>query len=412
MTTNKILYERIESVIKQNDTESIESMLTEENLSYSKNGLSFLERAAELGNNYILNLLWDKIPTTEKQQVVILKEAISNGQLDTVKFLLEEKNVNPNVKIAGTTPLFWAAQLGNPEIAQLLVNNGAENSTTVYGKTPADIANSKGHSNFTEVMTLNQPVKLKISDPSETQQNFNEGYTSYDYSPYIYSAAALTTISTLYLISSQKNSITFGENSNIIKFATSTMSSFNPYNALVKTVSFVSSSIAAVTKIFETAHDKNTADDFDYKLADSSDVYDGEFITEGTAKEIGESLVGAREDSDFDDDFGLVKLFEPALNTMAKLTSESIDDGYSSGEEDSNTLYLELSIPAESFRALGNILESGNDDGSLAQSIYSEQSSEVSDDVSLVESIYSDQSSEVSGEWQNGNIFYDADNEM
>ena len=72
----------------------------------------------------------------------MLISAIQHKDIRTVKYLLQEKKVNPNQREddAGLTPLHYACQTKNPEMIQLLLDHGADPSQcTDDGVFPLDL---------------------------------------------------------------------------------------------------------------------------------------------------------------------------------------------------------------------------------------------------------------------------------
>ncbi len=68
------------------------------------------------------------IYATDAQGVSLLDEAIVSGDLELVKYLIEEKNMDVNLtkRKSGFTPLMQAACYGYKEIASYLLEKGAD----------------------------------------------------------------------------------------------------------------------------------------------------------------------------------------------------------------------------------------------------------------------------------------------
>lgn len=52
--------------------------------------------------------------------------AIKNGDLDRVKELIEQKNVNVNQEITARFPIHYAADYGQTDVLQYLLSKGAD----------------------------------------------------------------------------------------------------------------------------------------------------------------------------------------------------------------------------------------------------------------------------------------------
>jgi uncharacterized protein len=78
-----------------------------------------------------------------------LHAAIAGAKsIEVIDFLLTH-GANPNISDSeGHTPLHIAAFEGNASIAELLMKNGAEIKTNNSGKTPIEIAEERGNSDF------------------------------------------------------------------------------------------------------------------------------------------------------------------------------------------------------------------------------------------------------------------------
>lgn len=82
-----------------------------------------------------------------------IHSAVTNGNYNLTKLLLEN-GAYPNVcQKAGVAPLHTAAQMGNIEIIILLLEHGAEVGLKMEGdKTPADLAAEKGFNEIAEIL--------------------------------------------------------------------------------------------------------------------------------------------------------------------------------------------------------------------------------------------------------------------
>lgn len=83
-----------------------------------------------------------------------LHKAVREGHLETVVALLETCDVNAESNI-GMTPLHWACVTGNREIAELLLQHGADPSLRdecLDGMTAADMAASLGYTDIGDLV--------------------------------------------------------------------------------------------------------------------------------------------------------------------------------------------------------------------------------------------------------------------
>lgn len=234
--------------------------------------------AAAAGDNNVLDSLWEN-PTTAKQQALILNEAILNDQVETVRFLLEEKNIDPNTKFAGTNSLFWAQQRGNSEIIKLVSN--AINNTTLE-------------------------VEQEFSPESEivTFETSADYYPYITYAPFIVGVAAL---GALHQISLHKNSYDVpnpfaGLFNAAVGAVSSYVSSFNPFSAVPKVTI---AAATAVTKVIEEAQglDLVNTQEFNKVLVELLNHVNGG-VSQEVSDDIGAKLVGQVPDAP--DDYVLV----------------------------------------------------------------------------------------------------------
>eukprot|EP01015_Nassula_variabilis_P007775 TRINITY_DN1603_c0_g1_i5.p2 TRINITY_DN1603_c0_g1~~TRINITY_DN1603_c0_g1_i5.p2 ORF type:complete len:100 (-),score=5.30 TRINITY_DN1603_c0_g1_i5:11-310(-) len=80
---------------------------------------------------------------------------ISNGDLETVRRLFEQNNLNPNMTLNNFdwTPLHTAAYKGHKELAKYLLEKGAKLQTeNKSGYTPLMIAQYNGHQELIELL--------------------------------------------------------------------------------------------------------------------------------------------------------------------------------------------------------------------------------------------------------------------
>ncbi|MCT4635846.1 MAG: ankyrin repeat domain-containing protein [Rickettsiales bacterium] len=198
----------------------------------NSNDVLMKKAAAVAGDINSLDSLWEESPTTVKQKALILNEAILNNQVATVRFLLEEKNVDPNTKFAGTTALFWANQRGNSEIIELLSKDYTKKEIVI---------------NETAV-----EAEQELSLESETV-TFETSADYSSYVPYAFLVVGIASLGALHQISLHKNSYDapnpFGGALTAFGSAISSyVSSFNPFSAAPK-VTIAAATVA--TKVIE-----------------------------------------------------------------------------------------------------------------------------------------------------------------
>lgn len=374
LNAHEILYEEIAIAIEQNNTKLIESMITPENLSHSKNGLSFLEKAAEFGNNHILDFLWNKIPTTAQQQAMILREAVLNNQTETVIFLLDKKNLDTSTKLAGVSASFWAKISGNLEIIQLLAKDREKNPTT-------DISDTTGYNdiieNTQESYSGDQILTLQPLDLSKQDFSFNNLY-QYNYSPYIYAAASFIVIGATYYTSYKH-------------YSRDESSISNPFDSLSTIATAATKTAYSYVKGFlgaasvATTYNQDDNDDFVYKIPEEESWRDGIVYGENpTGHESYESINKAVKNT-----------ATLITNTISPLVNEIIDEIIELiDKQDDEDSIEDNGIPAESFIAVGNhLLELAG--------------VKVNDDIDII-----DIGSDASGDWSNDEIFYHSDSEV
>jgi ankyrin repeat protein len=65
---------------------------------------------------------------TDREGVGLLDEAIINGNIEFIEYLLDYKDIDPNItkRKSGMTPLIQAACYGNIELVKILISHGAD----------------------------------------------------------------------------------------------------------------------------------------------------------------------------------------------------------------------------------------------------------------------------------------------
>ncbi|KAF7994848.1 hypothetical protein HCN44_004320 [Aphidius gifuensis] len=78
---------------------------------------------------------------------------IKNGDLDQVRDIVENKNIDVNQMIDGRTPLHYAADYGQNEVVRYLLDKGANaNATDKHGITTLLAAIWEGHTNCVKLL--------------------------------------------------------------------------------------------------------------------------------------------------------------------------------------------------------------------------------------------------------------------
>ncbi|KAL5006401.1 hypothetical protein ScPMuIL_015207 [Solemya velum] len=79
--------------------------------------------------------------------------SVQNGDLDKVKELVEQQNMNVNEQIQGRCPLHCAADYGQAEVIEYLVSRGADvNAEDKHGITPLLAAVFEGHTDCVRIL--------------------------------------------------------------------------------------------------------------------------------------------------------------------------------------------------------------------------------------------------------------------
>ena len=113
----------------------------------------------------------------------LLKDSIDWGREKTVKALLEA-GVNPDEQIneRGETPLFVAAGLSNPKMAQMLINAGAnlrariDNGYNNMGSTPIQRAYARGNYRTAAYLNMADLAQKYSAEKRAQRSDLNQGY--------------------------------------------------------------------------------------------------------------------------------------------------------------------------------------------------------------------------------------------
>ncbi len=125
---------------------------------YSEDGFSPLGLACHFGHNELARFFLLKgadvnSPSKNGFNVFPIHSAVSSGNIDLARLLLDA-GAYPNVcQKMGIAPLHLAAQKGHIELIILLLENGAEVGLRMEGgKLPADLAAEKGFPEIAEIL--------------------------------------------------------------------------------------------------------------------------------------------------------------------------------------------------------------------------------------------------------------------
>ena len=144
-----------------------------------RNNVSLVWQLYSDQNDRLVKLLLEHgASSTVDEGFTLLHWIASVGDAEKLKIILLNGNANLDVKDlineeADRTPLHWAAQENQIEIAELLLKNGANiGAKDIDGKTPLHIATSEGNNEFVNLL-------LKYGANESTKDNF--GLTPYEY---------------------------------------------------------------------------------------------------------------------------------------------------------------------------------------------------------------------------------------
>jgi len=131
----------------------IVDVLTESNLSEMRNEALSLPVSAQKGST---------------MTVLELYQAASNGRSDRIDIALRERTDINQQDRRGWSALFYAADLGDVQAARLLVEKGADPSIQAPdGNTAISIAQSRGHDNIVDILSVSQTARQLNTIPVE-----------------------------------------------------------------------------------------------------------------------------------------------------------------------------------------------------------------------------------------------------
>ena len=142
----------------------------------NNDGQTPLCRAAMLGHTEVVRFLVDRGADLEisledvplLHMVIIASGIVALRQIETVRFLVEEKGVDPNIKNSHEkTPLHAAAIVGHIEIARFLVKHGAGvNVRDDKLQTPLHLAAEAGHMEVVQFL-VEHGAEVNVRDTNE-----------------------------------------------------------------------------------------------------------------------------------------------------------------------------------------------------------------------------------------------------
>lgn len=126
------------------------------------------------------------ISAANNKNRILLYKAASTGDLETVKELVIDKNINPKFvdKKTGSTPLHAAAKNGHHEIVKWLMKNGSNpNSQNKDGATPLHLAVMNGHEAVVSTILTDKKMddSGKLSFSAKTNLKDNQEKLPVDY---------------------------------------------------------------------------------------------------------------------------------------------------------------------------------------------------------------------------------------
>ncbi len=130
-------------------------------------GWTPLMHAARVGNLDVFKLLLEKGADTHLQDDngrTALMKAILAGHLEIVKIILLQNNIDVNtVDFMNRTALHWAVTRGRKEIAQLLLENGADTSIKTNDRLTAEmLAQKEGEVEIYHLLREKRGVKSVV----------------------------------------------------------------------------------------------------------------------------------------------------------------------------------------------------------------------------------------------------------